>query len=424
MHEAAGCVQQSAIFALLSLVVSVPPGRLMHLDLATILILHPLSLTVGALCFLYLRFRSRRSRGLGKMAIGSLVLAAASVLAGASEQGVLAYATWTYTTSIVTPIAYVLMLAGLTNVVTEDRAGRVWWLLAVPALITIAAFLTEFPLVREYRGAVFLTCMGGFSAACGALVLADPKCQKLTSRYGLAAAFGFKALTAMATFGALLRPDAFQVTPAGAFLVLILCQFAIAMFVLILVQERAEQRLIALTETDSLTGIRNRHWMMDRLPRQAASGSAYVIIDIDHFKQVNDQYGHLAGDAVLTAVAQAMTDLLGEEAILARMGGEEFGLYLPDTSKVSVLQTAEHLRTRIASLTISHEGTTIPVTLSAGVATAPLPMSVTQLIARADEALYAAKRSGRNRVVEARFDAAAVEGAAAFDRIMLTESFA
>ncbi len=157
---------------------------------------------------------------------------------------------------------------------------------------------------------------------------------------------------------------------------------------------------------------------------EAASGSAYVIIDIDHFKQVNDQYGHLAGDAVLTAVAQAMTDLLGDEAILARMGGEEFGLYLPDTSEVSALQTAEHLRTRIASLTIAHEGTTIPVTLSAGVATAPLPMSVTQLIARADEALYAAKRSGRNRVVEARFDAATTDGSAAFGRILVTESFA
>lgn len=122
----------------------------------------------------------------------------------------LAYATWTYTTSIVTPIAYVLMLAGLTNVVTEDRAGRVWWLLAVPALITMAAFLTEFPLVREYRGAVFLTCMGGFSAACGALVLADQKCQTLTSRYGLAAAFGFKALTALRHLAPCCGPTSFR----------------------------------------------------------------------------------------------------------------------------------------------------------------------------------------------------------------------
>lgn len=424
MREAAGFVQQSASFALLSQVVSVLPGRLMHLDLATILILHPLSLTVGALCFLYLRFGSRRGHGLGKMAVAFLVLAVASLLTGASEQGALAYATWTYTTTIVTPFAYVLMFVGLANVVTEERSGRLWWLLLVPVSIAVCAVITEFPLVRLYRGAVFLSCMGGSSAACAILVLSDPQRQKLTSRYGLAAAFAFKALTAMITFAALIVPDRIQVTPAAAFMVLILSQFATAMFVLILVQERAECRLIALTETDSLTGIRNRHWMMDRLPRQAPSGSAYVIIDIDHFKQVNDQYGHLAGDAVLTSVAQAMTRQLGRNAILARMGGEEFGLYLPAANEAEAMHTAEQLRALIGSLTISHDGTTIAVTLSAGVAVAPTAMSTMQLIGRADEALYAAKRSGRNRVVEARFDAAAVEGAAAFDRILLTESFA
>lgn len=407
MREAAGFVQQSASFALLSQVVSVLPGRLMHLDLATILILHPLSLTVGALCFLYLRFGSRRGHGLGKMAVASLVLAVASVLAGASEQGFVAYETWTYLTTIVTPVAYVLMLVGLSDVITEDRAGRLWWVLLVPAGIAVAALVTAFPLERFYRGAVFLTCMGGFSAASAALVMWDPKRQRLTSRFGLAAAFGAKAVTAAVTFVALVVPDSVQMTPAAAFLVLILAQFAIAMFVLILVQERAEQRLIALTETDSLTGIRNRHWMMDRLPREAPVASAYVIIDIDHFKQVNDRLGHLAGDEVLTSVAQAMTRQLGRNAILARMGGEEFGLYLPAANEADAMQTAQQLCASIAALTIFHEGTKIAVTMSAGVAVAPTAMSIMQLIGRADEALYAAKRGGRNRVVLARFESAA-----------------
>jgi diguanylate cyclase (GGDEF)-like protein len=338
------------------------------------------------------------------MAVASLALAVASVLAGASEQGFVAYETWTYLTTIVTPVAYVLMLVGLSDVITEDRAARLWWVLLVPAAIAVAALLTGFPLERLYRGAVFLICMGGFSAASAALVMWDPKRQRLTSRFGLAAAFGAKAVTAAVTFVALVVPDSVQMTPAAAFLVLILSQFAIAMFVLILVQERAEQRLIALTETDSLTGIRNRHWMMDRLPREAPSGSAYVIIDIDHFKQVNDRLGHLAGDEVLTSVAQAMTRQLGRNAILARMGGEEFGLYLPAATEADAVQVAEQLRLAIASLSIAHDGNPIGVTLSAGVAVAPKAMSFTQLIGRADEALYAAKRGGRNRVVLARFE--------------------
>lgn len=382
----------------------------MHFDLATILVLHPLSLIVGALCFLYLRMRSRRSPGLGKMAVGFLILALGSFLAGAGEEGLIDYSTWTLVSLVTGPLAYTLFFIGLFNLLTERPVGRLWWMLVVPFGLTVTAIVTQFHLVNLYRASVFLSTMGLYALASAVLVLKDPQRERLTSRYGLAGALGFKALIAAATIGGLASPETYHFQPAATFLMLILCQFAIAMFVLIVVQERAERRLIALTETDSLTGVRNRHWMMDRLPRQTSLGSAYVIIDIDHFKQVNDRYGHVAGDHVLTAVAQAMARSLEATAIFARMGGEEFGLFLPETSEEAAFEAVERLRATVESLVIQHEGTTIPVTLSAGVAVARAEMSMTLLVARADAALYAAKRGGRNRVMLAGTDTPHMEG--------------
>jgi diguanylate cyclase (GGDEF)-like protein len=391
---------------------TVLPGPLMHLDLATILTLHPLSLTVGALCFLYLRFRSRRSRGLGKMAVAFLVLAAGSLLAGAGEQGLVDHATWTLFSLICGPTAYTLFFIGLMNLTTERPAGRWWWISVIPLTLAAVAVITQFHLVNLYRATVFLSAMGGYALASAALALSDPQKERLGSRYGLAGALIFKALIAFVTIGGIANPELVRLTPGSTFLVLILCQFAIAMFVLILVQERAEQRLIAQTETDSLTMIRNRHWLMERLPRQAPSGSAFLVIDIDHFKQVNDRHGHAAGDLVLKMVAQAMAMRLGESALFARMGGEEFGLYLANAAETEAIAIGEILRKTVESLEIAQDGVAIPETLSAGVAIARGEMSITRLIGRADEALYVAKRGGRNRVRLFEEDGIAAAGAA------------
>lgn len=370
----------------------------MHLDLATILTLHPLSLTVGALCFLYVGYRSRRSLGLGKMAVAFLLLAAASLAAGAVEQGAVVSSTWAFITALAAPLAYALMYVGLWNVMTERPAGRVWWIMAIPAVIALAALLTQFPLIKPIRVTVFLMALGGFSTACALLALRKQGTERLESRCGLAAAFAFKALIGFATIGGLIHPEIVWLTPAATFLVLILCQFATAMLVLVLVQERAEQRLIALTVTDSLTGIRNRHWLMDRLPRQVPANSAFLVIDIDHFKQVNDRHGHPAGDLVLKTVAQTMAATLGEGAIFARTGGEEFGLYLPQTSELEALTIGDMLRKAVEALVVQHEGVPLTVTLCVGVAVASEPISSKRLVAQADEALYVAKRAGRNRV--------------------------
>jgi diguanylate cyclase (GGDEF)-like protein len=153
-------------------------------------------------------------------------------------------------------------------------------------------------------------------------------------------------------------------------------------------------------DTDGLTGIANRRifdeTMIREMARAVRSGEelSLVMMDIDHFKKLNDNYGHQVGDDVLRRVAQAIADGTRTYDIAARYGGEEFAIVLPRTPKGDAAQVAERLR-RAA---VDAEGDP-GVTLSAGVATFPGDaMDAESLLARADEALYASKRAGRDRL--------------------------
>lgn len=162
--------------------------------------------------------------------------------------------------------------------------------------------------------------------------------------------------------------------------------------------------------TDALTGLVNRGEfdrelrkaldLVDRYGRELS----VVLVDVDHFKRVNDTHGHEAGDAVLQHVARLLQDGARTVDVVARYGGEEFVLLLPATAQVGAADVAERLRkgleTRPAALP---DGSALPLTASFGVATYPAPgLARDQLLAAADAALYAAKRDGRNRVAVAR----------------------
>ncbi|MGB8711748.1 MAG: GGDEF domain-containing protein, partial [Onishia taeanensis] len=128
--------------------------------------------------------------------------------------------------------------------------------------------------------------------------------------------------------------------------------------------------------------------------------TALMVIDIDHYKAFNDQYGHPAGDACLQALAKVMSAHFHHpKQLIARTGGEEFMAVLPNTSQETAVDSANRLRSDIEALGIPHSGKV--VTISAGVAcsTPATPLSAEQLIEAGDQALYAAKDSGRNQVI-------------------------
>jgi diguanylate cyclase (GGDEF)-like protein len=159
-------------------------------------------------------------------------------------------------------------------------------------------------------------------------------------------------------------------------------------------------------KTDLLTGVHNRRWMEEMFPRQIGRSKrssqplALVMVDIDHFKRLNDRYGHATGDVVLRAVARGLSDALRPTDLLVRYGGEEFVALLPGAGLDSAAIAAERLRRAIeqGDYTDIEPGARLRVTVSIGVAVLRGGDSLEGLIERADVALYRAKAAGRNRV--------------------------
>jgi two-component system, cell cycle response regulator len=159
-----------------------------------------------------------------------------------------------------------------------------------------------------------------------------------------------------------------------------------------------------LAEEDPLTGLANRGAFAAALAREVARARrhggplALAILDVDHFKRVNDGFGHRAGDHVLRELAQALRPLVRQEQLLARYGGEELALVLPDVPLEKAVRFAEKARALVEERAFEFQGARIPVTVSIGVAALAPGEDGDALVARADARLYDAKGGGRNRV--------------------------
>lgn len=171
---------------------------------------------------------------------------------------------------------------------------------------------------------------------------------------------------------------------------------------------QTEKRLIELISTDYLTGLANRSKLTEIFCRERAHAQrnqwplALVYLDIDHFKQINDRFGHEAGDMALRHFASVLSQRLRTTDLLCRLGGEEFAALLPNTSAAQAAAIAEALREHLASSPMMVDGTPLQMTLSAGVATFGQDGErLDELMNAADKRTYAAKRAGRNQVVSA-----------------------
>ncbi len=178
-------------------------------------------------------------------------------------------------------------------------------------------------------------------------------------------------------------------------------------------QKEIEKKLKELTLQDPLTGVANRRYFFERAEQEIMRSQRYLnplsiaLLDIDHFKQINDNYGHARGDEILKAVTDCIQSLIrhvdvfarvGGTDVFARIGGEEFALLLPNTNLEQAMQLAERIRRKIEAIQLPIKTGHISCTISIGIAMfRPTDTGVEECMIRADKAMYSAKRHGRNR---------------------------
>jgi two-component system cell cycle response regulator len=169
-------------------------------------------------------------------------------------------------------------------------------------------------------------------------------------------------------------------------------------------EAKYHEEIYRMTIVDGLTQIHNKRYLFEALEKELIRARRYdrqltlLIFDIDYFKNINDQYGHLAGDHVLRELARIVQERIRRDEVFARYGGEEFVIVLPETPLAGGVALAENLRARVETHPFAFQGERIPVTISIGCAMLGEEKAAADLIQRADDKLYEAKRGGRNRV--------------------------
>lgn len=275
----------------------------------------------------------------------------------------------------------------LTSVLVDDLRGRFIWVGLVYAFqmaLVVRALLSgpEARVGRAWRllfgGAILIMLVLGLRAFVAVFHLGELSQPQIVGETHWVQIVSFVAIMATALLGSI-----------G--------------FVL-MVKERTDREVLHLAMTDSLTQVPNRRALMDHAERILAQRCgrpvALLMLDVDHFKRINDAHGHPAGDEVLRKIADRLMGRLRRNDVLGRYGGEEFCVVASDTDTAGALKLAESLRELISASPLATEYGVIPVSISIGVACSPpnVNRELKEMLAEADAALYAAKQAGRNRV--------------------------
>lgn len=272
---------------------------------------------------------------------------------------------------------------------------RIWVYITVGFLTTLGIFVID-----------LLTPKG---IALGVVYLGMIFVALIIKRLPIVLAFATVA-TALVFTGYFLSPSSEDATTGliNLGITLFIIWLAAAMLIYHLAQEKKyTEKLAELANHDALTGVHNRHYFNQELEKEIAKSRRYkidlslFIVDIDHFKQVNDTYGHPIGDQVLKSLAMICKDVLRDVDIVVRFGGEEFIVILPSTNLGGAVYTAERIRKAIEGHDFSFDDVSLKCTVSVGVASHEnKDWNDKDLIKAADIALYEAKKQGRNLVRE------------------------
>ncbi|HEX9389701.1 MAG TPA: GGDEF domain-containing protein [Usitatibacteraceae bacterium] len=308
------------------------------------------------------------------------------------------------------PVAVSLQAAALLEF--YGRRLGIWWHI-LPAFFVAVLFLLMLDSVAT-RMILSGTLFGGGMLALAVLTNRLHDGVKQSARWLMMGGFLLGAVALFArTLSAIIEPpDASGLLAPGLFQALsffaghtVLLTTSVGF--LVLHKDRAEELAQRLAVTDPLTGTFNRRTFLELAEkeiarsRRAGSALSLVMLDLDHFKRINDQHGHVVGDSVLIRFAKIVQSCLRREDLLVRYGGEEFCVLLPDVALDGAVALAERIRQSVERTGFGGGGNPLRVTVSAGVARLGREDSdnIAHLLKRADEAMYGAKAAGRNQVL-------------------------
>lgn len=378
----------------------------MQLDLVTLLVVNAF---VATLLGVLLLFAWRQNPRLGALAWwGSALLVAGSGVAMLATRLVLPPGVSIVLGNALMFASYSLVWCGCRAF--DGKPFRVGWIAAAPALWIAACAAPAFYGSQLARVALA-------SVIAGALLIGAAIETWRGRGEALSARLPIVVVLALHAGVVLLRPLLLAASGAADEAVVtsfpwitahsfegLVATIVVAFLFLAIAKERVEGEQRRMASRDPLTAILNRRAFVEQASRhlEGARGAPAVLLllDIDHFKRINDAFGHAAGDAVLLAFCQLAADNLPREAVLGRLGGEEFGFFLPGASTIEGYYAAEYLRNAVALAGFEADGRSISVTVSIGLAdTATCGPSLEAMMRSADASLYRAKRAGRNRVL-------------------------
>lgn len=324
------------------------------------------------------------------------------------------------------PFANALLFAGFAldaSALWEQAGRRVWRRYLMPALaaatvVFVSAWLLDKPAAE--RIAITSIVMGFFFVAGAAALGRRWSSGTMLRRYLVVLMLALAAAVVARGVLTVILPDGWGWVSPGliqgaGITALYLMMLSNAFGYLLLGREQLDGELARLEVLDALTEVPNRRgfyqaltpWLA--LARRPGLPTGLIILNLDHFKRVNDDYGHAVGDMVLVAMVDVCKKQLRDSDLMGRLGGGEFAIQLPRTSQDDAMMVAERIRNAIALLPVKAEKAVINMTASLGVTTIRADDSVVSLFKRADEALQDAKASGRNRVAEGLFPDSVLE---------------
>ncbi len=374
---------------------------MIEVDLITIIFIYNTSLFSGAIAFLYLLIHSLETTGLKQLAIAYALLGVGSIIAGLGEFSIFPLFLWANLSFLMGIVAYSLFFAGFVSL-NRDRnkmVFRVMGILLVSEIIV--ALFTDLWHVDRIRATSFHLVAAVSLFYSGINVLRKKRFEKLNARWLLSISLMIGGLAFFFTMLALIFQEVYFAIVALNFSFQIFINFLVTIFTYALVKERVEKQLQAISLIDPLTKVGNRRWLEANKPVQMRQKDSILMIDLDHFKDVNDSYGHQMGDMALFRVAEKIESILRKNSLFARYGGEEFIAFIPNVSKNIVLNIGERIRKEVEQMEFSHSPQDFKLTVSIGICWNNGSFkSFEEMTKISDEALYAAKNTGRNKVVQ------------------------